>query len=268
MSQEIDPDSYENLTVERDDGIGKIVMERTDHHNAMDEFMAGELRDATIQLDTDDDVRCIVLTGRGAAFNTGADLAEFEGDESDGRKLEALASRLHTAVQHLAGTPKPAITGVNGVAAGGGFGLALAGDLVLVHEDARFDFSYPKIGLSGDGGSTYFLPDLVGQRRAREIVMLPEPIDPDDAVEMGLATEVVADEEFDDRLTELASTLAAGPTRALGATKRLLNESNARTLEDHLQEEKRTIARLAGTDDYNRGYAAFFADEDPEFLGQ
>lgn len=268
MSQDVDPDSYENLRVERDGGVGTIVMERPEQHNAMDEFMAGELRDAAIQLDTDDDVRCIVLRGTGAAFNTGADLGELEGDESDGRKLEALASRLHTAVQHLAGTPKPAITGVNGVAAGGGFGLALAGDLVIVHEGAKFDFSYPKIGLSGDAGSTYFLPDLVGQRRAREIVMQPDPINPEDAVSMGLATEVVSDEEFDDRVQEVAETLAQGPTRALGATKRLLNESHSRTLEDHLQEEKRTISRLAGTEDYNRGYEAFFADEEPEFIGE
>jgi 2-(1,2-epoxy-1,2-dihydrophenyl)acetyl-CoA isomerase len=258
---------HEHLTVERVDGVGRIAMERADQHNALTVEMANELRDATGDLVEDDDVRCLVLTGSGDAFNTGADLSELSGDETDGRRLRALATRLHRAVRNVATAPMPTVTGVNGVAAGGGFGLALSGDLVLVADDARFEFAYPEIALSGDGGSTYFLPRLVGHRRAREIVLLDEPIPPAEAVEMGLATEVVPAADFDERLAELAATLAEGPTRAYGATKRLLNKSYARNLPAQLAAETDSLSRLSGTDDFARGHAAFFEDEAPRFEG-
>ncbi|QSG02682.1 enoyl-CoA hydratase/isomerase family protein [Natranaeroarchaeum sulfidigenes] len=259
---------YEHVSVKRDGGVGYLRMDRADAYNAMNEMMAGEIRDASIELmETDDDVRCTVLTGAGEWFNTGADLSQLEGDESDGRRLRDLASRIHTAVQHIATAPKPAVAGVNGVAAGAGFGLAMAADIVVVSEDARFEFAYPRLGLSGDGGITHFLPDLVGHRRAREIVLLDEPIDAEKAVELGLATEVVPASSFDDRVEELASELANGPTRAFGATKRLLTNSHTRSLDDHLDAETNTIARLAGTDDYARGHEAFFEESEPEFEG-
>lgn len=259
---------YEHLSVDRADGVGWLRMNRIDAYNSMNEMMAGEIRDAAIELmDTDDDVRCTVITGEGEWFNTGADLSEFEGDESDGRRLHALASRVHAAVQHIATAPKPAVAGVNGVAAGGGFGLAMAADIVVVSEEARFEFAYPRLGLSGDAGITHFLPDLVGHRRAREIAMLDEPIDAARAVDLGLATEAVPASSFEERVQELATELANGPTRAHGATKRLMTNSHGRSLEDHLDAEENTIARLAGTDDYTRGHDAFFNDEAPDFQG-
>ncbi|WP_135534252.1 enoyl-CoA hydratase/isomerase family protein [Halostella pelagica] len=260
--------TYEYLSVERIDGVGRIAMERADHHNALTVQMAGELRDATNDLAEDDEVRCLALTGSGGTFNTGADLSTFEGDATDGRRLRALASRLHGAVRNVATAKMPTVTGVNGVAAGGGFGLALSGDLVLVADDARFEFAYPEIALSGDGGSTYFLPRLVGHRRAREIALLDEPIPPAEAVEMGLATELVPAKEFDDRLAELAATLADGPTRAYGATKRLLNKSYARDLPAQLAAETDSISHLSRTSDYARGHDAFFGADDPDFTGE
>lgn len=265
---EVDPEAYQHLSVEREDGVGRITMERAEQRNAMIEPLVGELRDAAVELDADDDVRCVVLEGSDGWFSVGADLSELEGDETDGRRLRAMATRLHTAIRHLVNTPKPAITGVNGVAAGAGFGLALSGDIVLVAESARLEFAYPRTGLSADGGATYFLPELVGRRRAREIVLLDEPIEPREAVELGLATEVVPDNEFDDRLTGLAGELAAGPTRAYGATKRLLNQSHDRSLQEHLEAETDSLARMAGTEDYARGYEAFFGDEKANFRGK
>jgi 2-(1,2-epoxy-1,2-dihydrophenyl)acetyl-CoA isomerase len=264
---DIDADAYEYLTVDRADGVATVTMDRADRYNAMNEHMAADLRDVMVELESADEVRCVVLTATGDAFNTGADLDELEGTEHDGMRLDSLAARLHTAVKHLVQMPKPAITGVNGVAAGGGFGLALAGDLVLVREGATFDFSYPKLGLTGDGGSTYFLPKLVGNRRARELLLLDEPVDAEEAVEMGLATEVVPGDEFEKRLEELAATLADGPTRAYGRTKRLFNESHDRTFPEQLEAEQHAIESIAGTDDYKRGYEAFQADEEPEFEG-
>lgn len=117
------------------------------------------------------------------------------------------------------------MTAVNGVAAGAGFSLALVGDIVLVSEDARFEYAYPRVGLTGDGGSTFFLPRLVGLRKAKEILLLGEPIDPDRAVELGIATETVPANDLDAHLNEVALQVADGPTEAFGATKRLLTES-------------------------------------------
>jgi 2-(1,2-epoxy-1,2-dihydrophenyl)acetyl-CoA isomerase len=263
----VDTDEYEYLDVDRTDGIATVTMDRAEQYNAMNEHMAADLRDAMVELESADEIRCVVLKGTGDAFNTGADLDHFEGDESDGMRLDSLASRLHTAVKHLVQMPKPAITGVNGVAAGGGFGLALAGDLVIVQDGATFDFSYPKLGLTGDAGSTYFLPKLVGPRRARELLLLDEPVEAEEAVEMGLATETVSEDAFANRLSELAEELASGPTRAFGRTKRLFNESYDRSFPDHLDAEQRAIESIAGTDDYARGYEAFQANEEPDFEG-
>jgi 2-(1,2-epoxy-1,2-dihydrophenyl)acetyl-CoA isomerase len=260
--------SYESVSVERVDGVARVTMQRPAHHNSFDLAMADELRESTTELVEDSAVRCIVLTGEGMAFNTGADLSTLEGDPSDGRRLRKLATRLHTTVRNLAAAPVPVVTAVNGVAAGGGFGLALAGDIVVAHEDARFEFAYPRIGLSGDGGSTYFLPRLVGRRKALEIALLDEPIDAQEAVDIGLATEVVDDAGFDDRVAAVAAELADGPTRAYEAIKRLLRRGESRELGAQLAAETEQIARLAGTDDYVYGIEAFFGDSDPTFRGE
>ncbi|WP_439026842.1 enoyl-CoA hydratase/isomerase family protein [Haloarchaeobius sp. DT45] len=258
---------YEHVAVERTDGVGRIVIDRPEKYNSLSPETAADLRAAADGLAGDDAVRCITLTGAGPAFCTGADLTTFEGDGSDSRRLDRLASRLHGAVETLAEAPKPTITAVNGVAAGGGLGLALAADVVLAHEDSRFEFTYPRIGLSGDGGSTWFLPRLVGYRKAREIALLDEPIPAEQAVADGLATEVVADEDWPDRVDEIATDLGTGPTKAYGTVKRLLNKSNDRGLSAQLSAEKDAISRLANSGDYERGYAAFFGDEEAEFEG-
>ncbi len=259
-------DDPDHVTVERTGGVGRVVMDRPETNNAMDPRMARQVRDATMDLVEDDDVRCLVLTGTAGAFNTGADLTALAGDSSDGRRLRTIATRLHTTVAHLAGAPKPTITAVSGVAAGGGFGLALSGDLVVMADGARLEFAYPRIGLSGDGGSTYFLPHLVGYRRAREIALLDEPIGAERAVECGLATEAVPEEAFDDRVAELAADLADGPTRAQAEVKRLLDRQG--DLHSQMAAEVDSLARLARTGDYARGHAAFLAGEPADFEGQ
>jgi 2-(1,2-epoxy-1,2-dihydrophenyl)acetyl-CoA isomerase len=258
----------EYVRTERVDGVGRIVMDRPESHNAMHEPMAAELRDAAVELVEDDGTRCIVLTGVGGAFNTGADVSVLAGEPTDSRKLRGIATRLHGAVAHLASAPKPTVTGLNGVAAGGGFGLALSCDLVVAREDARFEFAYPKIGLSGDGGSTFFLPRLVGHRRAREIALLDEPVDADEADEIDLVTEAVPEGKYEDRLAEVAATLSEGPTRAHADVKRLLNRSYGRDLRSQLAAETDSLTRLTGTDDYATGIDSFGSESDPEFEGR
>lgn len=259
---------YEHVVVERIDGVGRIRLDRPGARNALHEPMASDLRDAVVEVVEDDDVRAIALTGHESAFCTGADLSVLSGDEGDAARLEAIASRLHTAVRHLATASKPTVSAVSGVAAGGGFGLALSCDLLLVAESARLEFAYPRIGLSADGGSTYFLPRTVGRRTAREILLRDDPIDADEAVSLGLATETVPDGDLDDRVAEETTRLADGPTRAYAETKALLEAGYRRSLEDQLAEETATISRLTGTDDWSRGYEAFFGDEPADFRGQ
>jgi 2-(1,2-epoxy-1,2-dihydrophenyl)acetyl-CoA isomerase len=209
-----------------------------------------------------------VLTGTGRTFNTGADLGALSADAGDAAVIRSMAHQLHGTVSQLHRAPKPVVCGVNGVSAGGGIGLSVCGDIVLVAESARFEFAYPRIGLSADGGSSYFLPRLVGLRRAQEIAFRDEPVGAEEAVDIGLATEAVPDGEFEDRLAEEAARLADGPTRAHAATKALLRQSLDRQLDEQMATEASTIAGLTGTDDYRRGVEAFFAKEQPEFQGE
>ncbi|WP_158056302.1 enoyl-CoA hydratase/isomerase family protein [Halorussus halophilus] len=263
---------FDNVSVERTDGVARISIERPATHNSLDRQTAADLQAAVERVVDDRAVRCVVLTGTESVFCTGADLSVLDGDSNgdsdDPRRLREIATRLHATVAHLATARKPVVAGVNGVAAGGGLGLALCADVVLASENARFEFAYPKLGLSGDGGSTYFLPRLVGLRKAQEIALLDEPIPADEAVEIGLATEVGPSGEFEDRLAELATRLADGPTRAYGATKRLLSKSYGRNLSAQLAAETDAITQLARTGDYERGLAAFFEKEEAEFEGQ
>lgn len=260
------PDT-DHVTVERTAGVGRVVVDRPGAHNALTREAAGDLRDAVLDLAEDDAVRALVLSGTGEAFCTGADLTALEGDASDGRRLRHVATRLHATVQGLVHAPKPVVAGVNGVAAGGGLGLALAADLAVAAESARFEFAYPRVGLSGDGGSTFLLPRLLGLRRAREFALLDEPVDAVEAVEAGLATEAVPDDEFDDRVAALAAELAAGPTLAYARTKRLLVRNYGRSLSTALAAETDAVVALAGTEDYARGHEAFVAGEEPAFVG-
>lgn len=256
------------LTIERTGGVATITLDDPESRNAFDLDAADELVDAATTLGTDPDVRCIVLTHSGNFFCTGADLTELSGDASDAPAIRQLAGRLHEAVIQFHQAPTPVVGGIDGIAAGAGFGLALAPDLLLLSEAARLEFAYPRIGLTGDCGSTSFLPRLVGLRAAKEIALLDEPIDAERARDLGIATEVVPQDAFDDRLEELTADLADGPTVALGNASRLLTGSFDRSLESQLAAETDTIGRAVQTTDYERGYAAFFGDGDPDFQGE
>lgn len=227
-----------------------------------------ELFEAAVVVNEDEDVRCVVLTGSGEFYCSGFDLGKLEGGPEDGATLRTAVSTFHDAVVQLHQADKPVVTGVNGIAAGGGFGLALLGDVMVMCEEARLEYAYSRIGLTGDGGSTFFLPRLVGLRRATEIALLDRPVEAEEAVDMGIATEAVSADEFDERLDEIAQELAAGPTKAYAATKRLMARSFDRSLEEQLGAETEAMAESTHTEDYARGVEAFFGDEEPEFEGR
>lgn len=258
----------EYLTVDVDDGVGRIGMDRPERYNAMNESMAADLASALDEAAADDAVRCLLLTGTEGAFNTGADLSTFEGDETDADRLNGIATPLHEAVRTLTEAPKPVVTGVNGVVAGGGLGLAIAGDVVILSDAARFEYAYPKLGLSGDGGATWLLPRLVGLRRAQRFALLDEPVDAATAVEWGLATESVPADEFEERLETVATDLATGPTLAYAEIRTLLSEGYDRDLVAHLDVEKDVLTGLTETDDYSAGLRGFLEKEQPTFDGR
>ena len=260
--------AYQNLRLEREDGVATVRLDSTAGHNAITMDMADELHRVAIDLGEDSAVRAVVLTHEGDFFGAGADLSAFEGDERDAPFLRRLAGRLHEAILQFHQAEVPILGAIDGVAAGAGFSLAIMPDLVVLSEDARLEYAYPRIGLTGDGGTTFFLPRLVGLRRAKEILLLDEPIGPDEAVDLGIATEAVPDDAFQDRVDELAATVAAGPTASLGATKRLMTESFDATLETQLAAEVDAMADAATSEDFERGYRAFYGDGDPEFVGR
>ncbi len=259
---------YENFQIEREGSVAHVTIDSTSPMNTLNPEMGEELLDWTTTIPYEEEIRCVTLTGSGGAFGAGADLTRLDGGASDTAGFRRLASYLHDGISHLYRSPVPVVTGVNGVAAGAGFSMAILGDIVLVSDEARFEYAYPRIGLTGDGASTFLLPRLVGLRRAKEIVLKDEPIDPDRAVEIGLASEVVPAAELEDRVAEVGQDLASGPTWALGQTLRLLTESYSRDFESQMAEEAETIVEASTTEDFSRGFAAFFEKEDPEFVGR
>lgn len=259
---------YDNFQIEREGPVARVVIDSTSRMNALNPEMGAELLDWSTTVPFEDDLRCLTLTAAGDVFGAGADLTRLSGDESDTSTVRALASQLHDAISHLHRAPVPIVTGVNGVAAGAGFSLAIMGDIVILGDRARLEFAYPRLGLTGDGASTFFLPRLVGLGRAKEIVLRDEPIGPERAVDLGLATEVVPAAALGERVSETAADLAARPTWALARTTRLLTESFDRELEGQMAAETETIAAATTTEDYERGYEAFFGDGEPEFVGR
>ena len=267
MAADPAPDvEYENFETTFEDGVLRAEIRSTAPMNALTAGMSEELFELAVWLH-EEPVRCFVLTGSEGMFCAGGDVGSFAG-ESVSAGLRKGASVLHDAVLQFHQSEVPILVGVNGPAAGAGFSLAIFGDYVLAHEDAYFRFGYPGIGATGDGASTYFLPRVVGLRQAKRLALLDERIGATEAVELGLATEVVSADAFGGRLAELTKRIASGPTVALGRTQQLLERSTSASLEEQLAAETDAMARIARTEDFEEGVRAFLAGEEPEFEGR
>ena len=259
--------TYENLILEQADDVARITLDSTSEYNALNAGLAEELLDVSCRL-AETDVRCIILTGSGEAFCAGADVDMLEGTTDDATFIRRTTAVAHEAIVQLNRAPAPIVVGVNGVAAGAGFSFSLLGDLTLVSSAAQLEYAYPQLGLTGDAAATYFLPRRVGLQRAKKIVLLNEPISPEEAVDMGLAAEVVPSDEFETRLTSLATEIAAGPTVAFDALNRLLTRSFERGFEEQLSAELDALVEVFNTRDYERGFTAYVDAEEPQFVGE
>src|SRR5213080_1688312 len=261
--------NFESLILERRDGVATITLNRPDAFNALSLGLGRELFHAALDVDEDPAVRCIVVTGAGRAFCAGGDVKDFVDNlERIGVLVKELTTYLHGAISRFCRSDKPVIMAVNGVAAGGGFSLALSGDLVVAAESARFTMAYSKIGATPDSSSSYFLPRLVGVRRALELYFTNRPLTAQEALAWGMVTRVVPDAELRASVDALARELAQGPSKAFGAAKRLLHQSTWESLETQMEAEAQAIAACGHTEDFKNGVTAFAQKQTPTFQGR
>jgi 2-(1,2-epoxy-1,2-dihydrophenyl)acetyl-CoA isomerase len=252
----------------RDGAVARLLLNRPDAGNAIDLPLAQALAMAATDCADDPAIRCVVLSGAGRFFCVGGDVAAFAaaGDDAP-HVLKTLADTLHGATLTLVGMHKPLVVLVNGPAAGAGLSLALLGDIVIAARSAHFTAAYTGIGLTPDGGMSWFLPRLVGLRRAQAMILTNERVAADEAVQLGLITQVVADDDLAGAGDDLAARLVAAPTAALGETRALLLASATTPLDAHLNREAGTIAAAGAHAESREGVAAFLARRKPDFQG-
>lgn len=260
--------TYETIKYAVNDGVAKIEFNRPDAGNSINRKFAHEFMDVAIKSTTDSSVRCIVIGAAGAMYSFGGDLKFFstEMEKIEGTLIE-LTAVLHQGIQRFHNCKVPVIIVVDGMAAGGGFSLALFADIVFASRSSKFTMAYTNAGLSPDGSSSYYLPRLVGLRRAQELMLTNRVLSAEEAQEWGIVTYVCDGEQLDVEVEKLASKLASGPTRAYGAVKQLLARTYDQSLEVQLEQESRLIAEMADSKDGREGLDAFLNKRKPNFKG-
>lgn len=251
----------------KENGVGYITLNRPDKYNSYNREMALALQGYLDACEADDEVRCIYLTGAGKGFCSGQDLSEAMNPTPE--EFERMVREHYNAtILRLRKIEKPIIAAVNGVAAGAGANIALACDIVLASESASFLQAFSKIGLIPDSGGTFFLPRLVGMQRAAALMMTGEKVGAADAVAMGMIYKSYADDVFEAESKKMAMTLAQMPTKGIGLTKRLLNQSYSNDLQQQLDMEKEVQVQAGTSEDFREGVLAFLEKRKPVFKGK
>lgn len=247
-------------------GVATITLNRPDVLNALNDTLMRRLAEAVAAASSDDMVRAVVLTGAGRGFSAGADLATTGVPAAEVGQL--LRQRYHPVILGLRECPKPVVSAVNGVAAGAGMSLALAGDIVLAARSATFMQAFARIGLVPDAGSTWFLTRYAGDARARALAMLAEKIDAVQAQSCGLVWAVHDDDALLPAARALAAHLATQPTRALALIKQALSAAPGHSLPEQLELEADLQIQAAATEDFREGVAAFLQKRPARFVGR
>ena len=262
--------TYETIQLELREAVAVLTLNRPDRLNALTVQVAKDFKAAVAEA-IEQGARVIVITGAGRAFSAGGDLnAMQEIAKQDGR-AEAFFDEplrlLNEAIVLIRETPVPFVAAVNGVASGGGCNLALACDLVIAAESAKFNQAFIKIGLTPDCGGTFMLPRLVGWKRATELLFTGDLVSARAAAEMGMINSVTSDEELMSRAMAMADKLAQAPTAALAEIKKLLDASAANDLRSQLDLERKTQIESGKTQDFVEGVSAFLEKRPPRFVG-
>jgi len=255
------------------DGTAVATLDRPAVLNSLDTQMIDDLRAVIADVARDDETRVLILTGAGRAFCAGADLSA-DGDREPGMSVgegiyRAMDRGFNPLVRDLAALAKPVVAAVNGVAAGGGVGLALAADIVVAARSAEFIQVFgPQLGLVPDMGCTYFLVRLLGRARARGLALLGERLTAEQAERWGLIWKCVDDHVLMDEAQRIARRLATGPRQCFGSIKRALDAAELNTLSEQLDLERDCQRVLGDTEDFREGVTAFLAKRKPQFSGR
>jgi 2-(1,2-epoxy-1,2-dihydrophenyl)acetyl-CoA isomerase len=259
---------YETINFEAAKGIATITLNRPASLNAFNDTMIAETTTAFKQTDRDKTVRCVVITGNGRAFSSGQDLKDVQSREATFYIGEHLRQGYNKLITQMVAVEKPVVAAVNGVAAGAGCGVALAADLRIASDQASFIQAFSRVGLVPDSGSTWTLPRLIGYARAYQMAITGERITASKALDWGLVNDVVPHDQLQDVVAAWTSTLATGPTLALGLTKRAMHRSATTSLIEALEYES-MLQEVAGrSHDSREGIQAFVDKREAHFTGE
>ncbi|MDF0518748.1 enoyl-CoA hydratase-related protein [Bradyrhizobium yuanmingense] len=260
---------FKTVLLDIADGVATLRLNRPDKGNAINEDMAADLEEASVRIAETTALRSVLIAGSGSNFTMGGDVnlfADTPSAELPG-KLRRMIDGYHRAIDRLTSIDAPVVAAVRGAAAGGGLGLLYIADIVVASTDARFALGYGALGLTSDGGNTWFLPRLVGMRRAQELFLLNRRLSAQEALEFGLVSRLVPDDAVEAEAMAVARELAAGPTRAFGDMRRMLRQSFETSLGAQLEAEMQSIVGASRSDDAREGITAFAARRRPVFKG-
>jgi 2-(1,2-epoxy-1,2-dihydrophenyl)acetyl-CoA isomerase len=256
---------FRNILFEKEDHIVKITLHIPERRNPLHLDMRAELIEALSRVSADDSAKVVVITGAGKAFSSGGDITTMAGETSISARLRL--KKAQRVIKSMIELEKPIIGAINGVAAGAGVSLALACDILIASEEAKFAMSFVKIGLIPDMGSYYLVPLRVGVARAKELMFTGDMIDAREAERIGLVNKVVSPEKLEEEVSSLASRLANGPSQAYAMIKAALNRWPA-SLESFFEMESSMQAVAFSSEDFDEGRRAFLEKRKPLFRGR